>query len=300
ELIVGAKSDPLFGPVIAFGMGGVAVEVFNDVAIGLPPLNMALAKNLMEQTKIFTLLKGYRNMPGINIKELQFFLYKFSYLLADFPQIKEIDINPLAADENNIAIVDAKVVFDQQIIKNPPKPYAHLAILPYAKEYESHITIGGGQKVFLRPIMAEDEPRHREFLNNLSEDSKRFRFFGAAENFDAKFARHFTQIDYERETAIIAEIEINGKKTTIAAARLIEEEPNVTAEFAIVVADAWQNKGLGKKITDHVIHIARQQGLKKIYLSFLNDNYAIKALVKKEGFKITENEDSGYAELNLG
>ncbi|MFA6376286.1 MAG: acetate--CoA ligase family protein, partial [Candidatus Paceibacterota bacterium] len=182
ELIVGGKFDPMFGPVIVFGMGGVAVEVFNDIAIGLPPLNMALAKNLMEQTKIFTLLKGYRNLPGANVRELQFFLYKFSYLLADFPQIKEIDINPLAADENDIAIIDAKVVFDPNAVKNPPKPYSHLAILPYIKEYESHITVAG-QKVFLRPIMAEDEPRHREFLNNLSEDSKRFRFFGAAENF---------------------------------------------------------------------------------------------------------------------
>jgi len=298
ELIVGAKFDPMFGPVVAFGMGGVAVEVFNDVAIGLPPLNMALAKNLMEQTKIFTLLKGYRNMPAANIKELQFFLYKFSYLLVNFPQIKEIDINPLAADAEGIVIVDAKVVFDPETIKNPPKAYSHLAILPYIKEYESRVTIAG-QKILLRPIMAEDEPRHREFLNNLSEDSKRFRFFNAIENFDAKFARHFTQIDYERETAIIAEIEIKGAKTTIGASRLIEEEPNVTAEFAIVVADAWQNKGLGKKLTDHMIRIARQQGLKKIYLSFLKDNFAIRALVKKEGFKITENQDSDYAELNL-
>ncbi|MFZ3074428.1 MAG: GNAT family N-acetyltransferase, partial [Minisyncoccales bacterium] len=300
ELIVGAKKDPMFGPVIVFGMGGVAVEVFNDVTIGLPPLNMALAKNLMEQTKIFTLLKGYRNMPGADIAELQFFLYKFSYLLTDFPQIKEIDINPLAADAEGILIVDAKVVFDPEAIANPPKPYSHLAILPYIKEYESRITIAGGQKVLLRPIMAEDEPRHREFLNNLSEESKRFRFFNAPENFDAKFARHFTQIDYERETAIIAEIEEKGKKITIGAGRLIEEEPNVTAEFAIVVADAWQRKGLGKKITDHMIRIARQQGLKKIYLSFLKDNYAIKALVKKEGFAIVENPDSGSAELNLG
>ncbi len=298
ELIVGTKKDPMFGPVIVFGMGGVAVEVFNDVAIGLPPLNMALAQNLMEQTKIFTLLKGYRGVPGVDVKELEFFLYRFSYLLTDFPQIKEIDINPLAADENGIIIVDAKVVFDPEAIKNPPKPYSHLAILPYIKEYESHITIDG-QKVLLRPIMAEDEPRHREFLNNLSEDSKRFRFFEAVENFDAKFARHFTQIDYERETAIIAEIEAKGKKSTIGVGRLIEEEPNVTAEFAIVVADDWQNKGLGKKLTDHMIRVARQQGLKKIYLSFLKDNYAIKALVKKEGFTVTEGPDSGYAELNL-
>lgn len=299
ELIAGAKSDEIFGSVIAFGMGGIAVEVFNDVAIGLPPLNMALAKNLMEQTKIFTLLKGYRNMKGVNLEELQFFLYKFSYLLVDFPQIKEIDINPLAVDEKGIVIIDAKIVFDLKTIKYPPKPYSHLAILPYIKEYESQITIKGGQKVFLRPIMAEDEPRHREFLTSLSEESKRFRFFGAVDDPGTKFARHFTQIDYDRETAIIAEINSRGKKTTVGSTRLIENVLDNTAEFAIVVADAWQNKGLGKKMTEHMIRIARQQNLDKIFLSFLKDNIAIKSVVTKEGFQISENQDSYYAQLDL-
>jgi acetyltransferase len=298
ELIVGAKSDPIFGPVIAFGMGGVAVEVFNDIAIGLPPLNMALAKNLMEQTKIFTLLRGYRGLPGANIPELQFFLYKFSYLLVDFPQIAQIDINPLAADANGAVIVDAKIVLNPEIAESA-KPYSHLAILPYPKELESHIAIGGGQKVFLRPIMAEDEPRHREFLANLSDDTKRFRFFEVIENPDAKFTRHFTQIDYDREIAIIAEIESKGQPTTIGAARLIENALDNTAEFAIVVADAWQRKGLGKKMTRRMIEIARAQKYEKIYLNFLNDNVAIKTLLKNEGFKITEGQDSGYAELIL-
>jgi acetyltransferase len=295
ELIVGAKSDPIFGPVIVFGMGGVAVEVFNDTAIGLPPLNMALAKILMEQTKIFTLLKGYRGMPAANISELQFFLYKFSYLLADLPEIKEIDINPLAVDQNGALIVDAKIVLNPSIDKSA-KAYSHLAILPYPKKYESHITIDGGQKVFLRPIMAEDEPRHRRFLADLSPDTKRFRFFGPVD-IDAKFARHFTQIDYDRETAIIAEIDCKGRFATIGVARLIENVLDKNAEFAIVVADAWQQKGLGKKLTDQMIKIARDRNYGKIYLNFLKDNVAIKSLLKKEGFKIAENEDNGYAEL---
>jgi acetyltransferase len=299
ELIVGGKSDRMFGPVIAFGMGGVAVEVFNDVAIGLPPLNMALAKSLMEQTKIFTLLKGYRGAKGANIGELQFFLYKFSYFLVDLPQIKEIDINPLAIDAEGAVIIDAKIVFDPEILKNPIKPYSHLAIMPYVKEYESHITIAGGQKVFLRPIMAEDEPRHREFIVNLSEESKRFRFFGPVENPDAKFVRHFTQIDYDREIAIIAQIEERGAKTTIGVARLIENVLDRTAEFAIVVADAWQNKGLGKKLTDHMIRIARAKKFEKIYLNFLKDNTAIRALVQEKGFTILESQDSCSAELTL-
>ncbi len=298
ELIAGAKSDPIFGPVIIFGMGGVAVEVFNDVAAGLPPLNMALAKNLIEQTKISALLKGFRGLEGANFEELQFFLYKFSYLLADFPQIKEVDINPLAADKNGVLIVDAKVVLDSRIDFAKAKPYSHLAILPYPKEYESRTILKNGQKIFLRPIMAEDEPRHREFLANLSEDARRFRFFGPVE-INAKFARHFTQIDYDRENAIIAQTKIGGKTTTIGVARLIENVLDQTAEFAIVVADAWQQMGLGKKLTDQMIKIARDKKYQKIYLNFLNDNIAVKALVKKEGFAVTEGEDSGYAELNI-
>lgn len=299
EIIVGGKRDSIFGPVVVFGMGGIAVEVFNDVAIGLPPLNMALAKNLMEQTKIYTLLKGYRGQPGINVKELQFFLYKFSYLLADLPQIKEIDINPVAADINGMVIVDAKIVIDPQISVNPKKPYDHLAILPYTKEYEDNIVLEDGQKVLLRPIMAEDEPRHREFIANLSQDSKRFRFFEVIGQPDTKFVRHFTQIDYDREIAIIAQIEQKGIKSTIGVARLIESVLDNTAEFAIVVADAWQHKNLGTKLTRHIIHIAKKRKISKIYINFLKDNYTMKLLAEQSGFKVTETPDCYYAELLL-
>jgi acetyltransferase len=299
EIIVGGKRDPIFGPVVVFGMGGVAVEVFNDIAIGLPPLNMALAKNLMKQTKIYTLLKGYRNQAGVNIRELQFFLYKFSYLLADLPQVKEIDINPIAADIDGMVIVDAKIVIDPQVVVDPKKPHAHLAILPYVKEYEDNITIGNGQKILLRPIMAEDEPRHREFIANLSQDSKRFRFFEVIDRPDAKFVRHFTQIDYDREIAIIAEIDQKGVKTTIGVARLIENVLDNTAEFAIVVADAWQQKGLGTKLTAHMARIAKRKGIAMVYINFLKDNYAMKLLAAQAGFVIKETPDCYYAQLSV-
>ncbi len=299
ELIMGGKRDPIFGPVIVFGMGGIAVEVFNDVAIGLPPLNMALAKNLMERTRIYTLLKGYRNQPGVDINELQFFLYKFSYLLADLPQIKEIDINPIAADIDGMVIVDAKIVVDPQIAVDPKKPHSHLAILPYVKEYEDRISLNDGQKVLLRPIMAEDEPRHREFITNLSQDSKRFRFFEVIDRPDVKFVRHFTQIDYDREIAIIAEINQKGIKTTIGVARLIENVLDNTAEFAIVVADAWQRKGLGTRLIRHMVRIARQKKISKIYINFLKDNHTMKLLASQAGFDIKETPDCYYAEIKL-
>ena len=299
ELIIGSKKDPLFGPIIIFGMGGVAVEVFKDIAAGLPPLNMALARHMIEKTKIFQLLKGYRNMEGVDIKAIQFVLYKFAYLVMDFPQIKEVDINPFGVDKDGGIVLDAKIVLDPEGATKIFKPYSHLAIVPHIKEYEKNITAGDGTKVFLRPIMAEDEYRHRDFINNLSEDSKKFRFFETIKNPDSEFVRRFTQIDYDREVGIIAEIEKEKGKETIAVARLIENVFDNTAEYAIVVADAWQNKGIGKKMTGHMIEIAKKKKFKKIYSSFLKENFAVKSLVQEAGFRIEERSDTFYAELDL-
>jgi acetyltransferase len=156
-----------------------------------------------------------------------------------------------------------------------------------------------GETVVLRPIRPEDEPLEAEMFTHFSQVTQRFRFFTLIKDITHELLIRYTQIDYDRETAIIAEIESQGRKIIIGAVRLIEDVIDETAEFAIVVADAWQKKGLGEKLADQIIRVARQQGLKKIYLSFLKDNYAIKSLVKKEAFKIIENPDYGYAELIL-
>ncbi|MFH1744799.1 MAG: acetate--CoA ligase alpha subunit [bacterium] len=133
ELIIGCRKDPLFGPVIVFGLGGVAVEVFNDIEMGLPPLNMSLALRMIQGTKVYRLLKGYRNMPGVDIQSIQFLLYKFAYLISDFPEIAELDINPFAVDENGGVVLDAKVILDKNMIGKKIKPYSHLVILPHPK-----------------------------------------------------------------------------------------------------------------------------------------------------------------------
>ena len=115
ELLIGCKKDPLFGPAIVFGMGGVAVEIFKDTNVGLPPLNMALSERLIEETKIFKLIKGYRGMEGVDMKDIQFLLYKFAYMVADFPEIKEVDINPYGVDSKGGAALDAKVILDEML-----------------------------------------------------------------------------------------------------------------------------------------------------------------------------------------
>lgn len=298
ELLIGSKKDRLFGPVIVFGLGGVAVEVFKDIAAELPPLNMALAKRMVEETKIFRLLKGFRGMAGIDIKAVQFLLYKFSYLVMDFPEIKEVDINPFAADENGGCVLDAKIILDQNATSAGEKPYSHLAIIPYIKEYEKTIKLHN-RKIFLRPIMAEDEPRHKKFIEELSENSKRYRFFKMIDKTRGDFVKRYTQIDYAREIGIIAEIEEEGTKKTIGVSRLVGDPLDNTAEFAIVVSDGWQNKGLGSKLLEHMIAIAKKEKIKTIYLAFLADNVAIRNLIKKFGFAVEERPDNCFAELNI-
>jgi acetyltransferase len=298
ELLIGSKKDQLFGPVIVFGLGGIAVEVFKDIAAELPPLNMALAKRMIEETKIYHLLKGFRGMPGADIKAIQFLLYKFSYLVMDFPEIKEVDINPFAADEDGGCVLDVKIILDQNATDAGTKPYSHLAIIPYIKDYEKTIKVHN-RKVFLRPIMAEDEPRHKKFIDDLSENTKRYRFFKVIDKTRGDFVKRYTQIDYAREIGIIAEIEDEGVKKTIGVARLIGDPLDNTAEFAIVVSDCWQNKGLGSKLLEHMISIARKEKIKTIYLAFLADNVAIRGLIKKHGFTIEERPESCFAELNL-
>ncbi|MFH1591473.1 MAG: acetate--CoA ligase alpha subunit [archaeon] len=296
ELIIGAKKDPLFGPIIVFGMGGVAVEVFKDTNIGLPPLNMALATRLMEETKIFRLLKGYRGMPGVDIKAIQFLLYKFAYLVSDFPQIKEIDINPFGIDEKGGIVLDAKVILDDKIGNKKIKPYSHLVISPYPKEYISKIRLKGKTDVTLRPIRPEDEPLEAEMFKEFSEETQRFRFFGPIKNITHDLLVRYTQIDYDREMAIIAEIKEKGKKRMAGVVRLIADAYNETAEFAIVVADPWQNQGLGDKLADYILRIAKKRSVKKVHAYFLKDNDIMRHMFEKRKFSIKSDGDVEYAE----
>ncbi len=299
ELLIGCKKDPIFGPAIVFGMGGVAVEIFKDTKVGLPPLNMSLAMRMIEETKIYKLLKGYRNIPGVDIPSIQFLLYKFAYLVADFPEIKELDINPFAVDEYGGIVLDAKVILDEKIMGKKVKPYSHLVISPYPKEFISEFIMKNKKKAIIRPIRPEDEPMESEMFTNFSKETERQRFFKEIKNIDhAQFVR-YTQIDYDREIALIAEVSDGKNKKMAGVGRLIADPYNETAEFAVVIADPWQRQGLGNEFTDNILAIAKKRGIKTVYAKFLKDNKTMNHIFAKRGFRIEDKADVKYAELKL-
>jgi len=297
ELIIGCKSDPIFGPTIVFGMGGVSVEIFKDTTVGLPPLNMALAMRMIEDTKIYKLIKGYRGMPGADIPAIQFLLYKFSYLLMDFPQIKEIDINPYGVDERGGIVLDAKVILDGSVVVDPNNLYKHLVISPYPSHYIKDIKLDSGLAVTLRPIRPEDEFLEKEMFSNFSERTQRFRFFQLIKDISHEALTRYTQIDYDREIAIIAEVTDEGRIKMAGVARLIADQYNETAEYAIVIADPWHSQGLGNKITDYILKIAKDHGIKTVYASILAVNHIMLHMFRARGFKLTKIEDGYYAEI---
>lgn len=298
ELLIGSKKDPIFGPVIAFGMGGVAVDVFKDTNIGIPPLNMALAQQLIDGTKISTLLKGYRGAAAVDVAAIQYLLYKFAYLVMDFPEIGEIDINPFAVDNRGGVVLDAKIILDEKVIGKTVKPFSHMVICPYPKEYERTVLIRRGRSVLLRPIRPEDEPLQEELFSTFSEETKRFRFFGPVKESHEMLAR-YTQIDYDREMAIIAELSEGGKKKMAGVVRLIADPYNETAEYAIVIGDPWHKLGLGTVMTRYILEIARARGIKKVYAYVLEDNASMLNLSRKFNFSSHREEDFWRLELQL-
>ncbi len=299
ELIIGSEKDSLFGPSICFGMGGVAVEVFNDINIGLPPLSMALAMRIIEETKIYKLLKGYRNIEGVDIETIQFLLYKFAYLLTDFPEIRDIEINPFAIDSTGGMALDAKVILDKEVAGKTIEPYSHMVISPYPSEYVTIFTMKDGREVVLRPIRPEDEPMEEEMFTNFSEQTQRFRFFQLIKDTTHELLIRYTQIDYYREMAIIAEVEEQEGKKMAGVVRLISDPYGENAEFAIVVADPWQFQGLGNKFTDYILEIAGERNINRVYANVLDENVIMLHMLKKRGFKVSKNDGEYYCELKL-
>lgn len=301
ELLIGAKRDEVFGPLIVFGMGGIAVEVFKDQNAGIPPLNMALARHLIQETKIYAFLQGYKKIPGVQIRDLLFLLYRFAYLVMDFPQILEIDINPFAIDEEEGIVIDANILLDPTANPLSAKPYQHLVISPYPRQYIKTITLPNGTPVTLRPIRPEDEPLEAELFDYLSKETIYFRFFGYLHSLDHSILSRFTHIDYDREMAIVAEIDTaSGKKQLIGVVRCVGDAWNDSTENAIVIADSWQGQGLGSQMLTYIIEIARESGYRRIYGTLLKQNKAMYALYQKHGFRLyAEDYETFTAELLL-
>lgn len=291
EVIIGAKGDPIFGPVILFGMGGIGVELFKDFSIGLPPLNQTLVRRMMEETKVYQLLKGYRNVPPANLKLLEELMILFSQMLIDFPEIKEIDINPLFINEKEAFALDARILVDRERVFRKLEPHQHLVISPYPKKYETLWKLQDGRTVLLRPIKPEDEPLWLEMFQNFSEESIRYRFFQILKDTPHEVRVRYCNIDYDREIAIVAETSEEGRRKILGVTRLSIDPDGKSGEIAFILVDKWQGLGLGTKMVDYVIEIAKDIGIETIYAIMLPDNYRAVNLTRKMGFKIEHLED---------
>jgi acetyltransferase len=299
ELILGTKKDVDFGAVMLFGLGGTGVELFRDFSIGLPPMNQVLARRMMEETEIYkALTRGLRNKLPVPLKPLEEIIVRLSSMIADFPEIAEMDINPLFVTEGKALAADVRVLLDQATQKDGI-PYSHLMIMPYPAKYVVPYKLEDGTDVLLRPIRPEDEAMESEFINSLSDESNRLRFFSIVKNLPHGDLVRFCNIDYDREMAIVAEVKQGGRSREIGVGRLIAEPDKKRGEFAVVIADQYQGRGLGKKLLDMLIDIAEDKRLESIYGVILKDNRTMLGLCKKMGFTLTPQEDTMKAELGL-
>lgn len=245
---------------------------------------------------MYELLKGYRNMPPANLKLLEEIMVRFSQLLVDFPQIKEVDINPLFIDAEEALALNARIVIDKE--RTEFEPHEHLVISPYPKRYETSWRMLDGRRVLLRPIKPEDEPMWLEMFQNFSEQSIRYRFFQIIKDTPHEVRVRYSNIDYDREIGIVAELKEDQRKI-LGVVRLIIEPDGKQGEIAFIVADPWQGLGLGTKMVDHMIEICKDKGLETIYAFMLPDNRRAIHLLKKMGFSINHEQDVTKATLNL-
>ncbi|MHB1034309.1 MAG: bifunctional acetate--CoA ligase family protein/GNAT family N-acetyltransferase [Pirellulales bacterium] len=292
ELILGTKKDPVFGAVIMVGMGGVAAEVFRDRALGLPPLNERLARRMLESLRSWPLLQGYRGRPGANIDRLLEILMRFSYLVADYPEIKEVDINPLLVTPEDVVALDARVIIDRDLVVHAVRPYAHLAIRPYPEEFVRDFKLKDGTPVTLRPIKPEDEPMWHELLAGCSTQSLWFRFSYLFKRTTHEMAARYCFIDYDRELGMVAEVEEEGERKLIGVGRLVADPDHEAAEYAVIVVDRWHGHGLGGLLTDYCLEIAKTWGVKRVVAETSPDNNRMLATFRNRGFELDEKKES--------
>jgi acetyltransferase len=290
--------------VILFGSGGQLVEVYQDRALALPPLNTTLAVRLMEQTKIYRGLQGVRGRPPVDLAALEGVLVRFSRLVVEQPWIKEMDINPLLASPKRILALDARVVLHDPGISEEQLPRS--AIRPYPAQYASPWTMKNGMKILLRPIRPEDEPAMVKFHEALSERSVYLRFFHM-EKLSSRVAHERLLrkcfFDYDREMALVAE-RVNpagGEHEIIAVGRLTRGHGRRDAEVAVLVTDQFQHCGLGNELLVRLIQIAREEKLERVVATILMENLAMRALASRNGFRVqtAPEMDSVQAVLDL-
>jgi acetyltransferase len=284
ELMVGVTNDPVFGPVITLGAGGIAVEIMGDRAVALPPLNTTLVKDLIQGTQIAKMLGAFRQMPPIDMAALESVLLRVSEMVCELPMLMEMDINPLIVDEQGALAADARVAVEFR----PPNPdrYAHMAIYPYPAHLVRNLQLADGTGVVIRPIRPEDAEIEQEFVRNLSAEPRYFRFMDSMQELSLPMLARFTQIDYSREMALIAVTDEQDKEIELGVARYTINPDGASCEFALVVADCIRGKGLGHTLMIALMDVARSKGLKIMEGEVLNNNVSMLNLMQRLDFTI--------------
>ncbi|MGD9974604.1 MAG: bifunctional acetate--CoA ligase family protein/GNAT family N-acetyltransferase [Desulfatirhabdiaceae bacterium] len=281
ELIVGVSQDVQFGPVILFGQGGTAVEVIGDRAVALPPLNMHLARDVMSRTRVYRLLEAYRDNPAADMDSIALTLVKVSQLISDISDIAELDINPLLADEQGVVALDARI----RVVKSHLPAAQRLAICPYPKALEETLTLPDGQSLLLRPIRPEDEPAFQVLFSRLSQDEIRLRFLHAMKMLSHTLAARLTQIDYDREMALVLCDPVNANQPELyGVVRIAADPDNERAEYAILIRRDMTGMGLGPMLMRRIIDYARNRGIRELFGEVLADNRPMLRLCEAFGF----------------
>ena len=296
ELIVGASEDSQFGPVILFGHGGTAAEIIGDTALALPPLNMHLAREVIERTRVFGLLEGFRGRPAAAIDDIALTLIKVSQLIIDFAEVVELDINPLLADEFGVLALDARL----RVRKSDQPPAKRLAIRPYPKELEEVLSLPDGRIFLLRPVRPEDEPAFQRLFEKLSPEDIRMRFFAPKKALSHPFAARLTQIDYDREMALVLAEAGTAGGEIFGVVHISADPDGECAEYAILLRSDMAGLGLGPLLTRRIIDYSRERGLRELYGEVLRENRPMLRICELFKFERTSKaEDPAVVEVRL-
>ncbi|MFN0038937.1 MAG: GNAT family N-acetyltransferase [Burkholderiales bacterium] len=293
ELIVGCALDPLFGPAVMFGHGGVAVEVIGDRAFALPPMNTAVARDLIGRTRVAKLLATYRDVPAADENALVECLVAVSQIICEHPEIEELDINPLLASDRGVIALDARIRIRPTTLTGEQR----LAIRPYPRHLEETVQVGA-LALLLRPIRPEDGAAHREFLGRLAPQDTYFRFFHMVKSWPHAQLARLTQIDYDREMAFVAVCSLDGQPEILGVARAVTDPDNLRAEFAIVIRSDLKGRGMGHCLLQKLIRYTRERGTRQLVGEAMADNHAMLSLARVCGFQ-TRTAVAGIVELFL-
>jgi len=284
ELILGLADDPTFGTVVVFGRGGTAVEIINDKALALPPLDLQLARSLIDRTRVSRLLRAYRDVPAVKHDAVAMVLVKLAQMAADIPEIRGLDINPLLADEAGVLAVDARVVIGRVERKFRGSGPANFAVRPYPSQWQRHIEVKDGWRVFVRPIRPEDEPLIHEMLKHVTMQDLRLRFFAPMKEFSHEFIARLTQLDYARAMAFVAFDEASNE--LVGVVRIHSDSIYESGEYAILLRSDLKGRGLGWTLMQMIIEYARSEGLKAISGDVLSENTVMLAMCRSLGFEV--------------